>query len=100
MKNPIVLQGKILLDIDLIKAYIGGKRSAYVFYRGVPIEEPEFAKLTCPYDKRTRKGRLWKLGYNHALDEMKGIFYVPPVEIFGGTLFGLDYKNLLKKDEL
>lgn len=98
MNKTIVLQGKILLDIDLIKAYTGGKRSAYLLFRGVPIEEPEFAKLTCPYDKRTRQGRLWKLGYAHALDEMKGIFYVPPVEIFGGTLFGMDYKHLLKKE--
>ncbi len=99
MNDTIELQGKIVMEIELIKAYIGGKRSAYLFYRGVAVEEAFFSgKIACPYDKRTRQGRLWKLGYSHALDEMKGIFYIPPIEIFGGSLHKIDYKKLLKKD--
>jgi hypothetical protein len=93
------VQTKIIQDEELITAYICGKKSAYFFYQGKPVERVDFiCKVRCPYDRRTRKGRMWRLGYCHALDEMKGIFYMPPVEIFGGSMHHVDYKKLLKKD--
>jgi hypothetical protein len=90
--DKIELQGKLIVEELLLAAYLAGKRS------GTLQDIYHIGRFFNPYDRRTRKGRLWKLGFEHALEEVKGVFYIPPIEIFGGSLHKVDYRKLLKKD--